>query len=243
VWPKLGRVLHSGVQESAKYSNANQRVHVDFPNHTLLVPPPFDKPEVVSIIIYYSNVEETGGPTALVPREGEDDEAYSGWPNPLLQTPGTGDIPWYNDKEYAENYLKETRPEIWEFRQKLYQREVHSHFKVGTVLFYRHDLWHRGTPPFEGKLRLAHNIVFKAAASEWITCWETGWARSMYSPQLTLENLVAKATPQQRNCLAFPHPGHSYWTRPNIEAVRRRYGPLGMDMTPYEAALCEKEAP
>ena len=32
----------------------------------------------------------------------------------------------------------------------------------------------------------------------------------------------------------FPAPGHAHWTPERLEAVRARYGPLGMDMTPYQ---------
>ena len=34
--------------------------------------------------------------------------------------------------------------------------------------------------------------------------------------------------------LGFPPPGHAHWTPERLEAVRARYGPLGMDMTPYQ---------
>jgi hypothetical protein len=37
--------------------------------------------------------------------------------------------------------------------------------------------------------------------------------------------------------LGFPAPGDPYWTRETLAAVAARFGPLGMDLTPYEAAL------
>jgi len=43
--------------------------------------------------------------------------------------------------------------------------------------------------------------------------------------------------------LGFPKPGHSYWTRGTLDAVRARLEPWGMDMAPYEAAWAEAEAP
>ena len=41
--------------------------------------------------------------------------------------------------------MKEHYPHFYEFRQQLYERECKVKFKKGTVLLYRHDLWHRGT--------------------------------------------------------------------------------------------------
>jgi hypothetical protein len=55
------------------FCNANQRMHCDYPNHSLVMPPSWHSPEVVSIIVYYDESEDTGGQTAVVPREGERD--------------------------------------------------------------------------------------------------------------------------------------------------------------------------
>lgn len=62
----------------------------------------------------------------------------------------------------------------------------------------------------------------------------------MYTPNQLLENLIAKATVEQRNCLGFPCPGHKYWNNYTIAAVRARYEQLGMDMTEYEQAITNK---
>ena len=70
VWPKYGFSSHD------PFNNSDQRMHCDFPNHTLVCPPPWDNPEAVEIIIYLSDVEECGGATAVVPREGAADPAY-----------------------------------------------------------------------------------------------------------------------------------------------------------------------
>jgi hypothetical protein len=43
------------------------------------------------MIIYYSDSDEVGGSTALVPREGDTDPAYK-WP--LIAMPGLGGIHW-----------------------------------------------------------------------------------------------------------------------------------------------------
>jgi hypothetical protein len=46
-------------------------------------------------------------------------------------------------------------PELSDFRASLYEREVAVGYQPGTVLLYRHDLWHRGTPllPKDGLVR------------------------------------------------------------------------------------------
>jgi len=41
--------------------------------------------------------------------------------------------------------------------------------------------------------------------------------------------------------MGFPEPGHAYWTRGTLDAVRARLEPWGMDMAPYEAAWAEGE--
>ncbi len=54
-------------------------------------PPGWYSPEAVAMIVYYSNSDEVGGSTALVPREGDTDPAYK-WP--LIAMPGLGGIHW-----------------------------------------------------------------------------------------------------------------------------------------------------
>ena len=56
----------------------------------------------------------------------------------------------------------------------------------------------------------------------------------MYSRPKTLERLIASASVEQRCVLGFPAPGHPYWSRETLDAVAARFGPLGIDMTPYE---------
>jgi hypothetical protein len=34
---------------------------------------------------------------------------------------------------------------------------------VGTILFYRHDTWHRGTPITSGAMRVVQNLTFRNA--------------------------------------------------------------------------------
>ena len=227
LWPKFGRSQQVG----GAYDNTDQRIHVDYPNHTLTHPPRWESPEAVEVILYFDAVEDCGGATAVVPREGPDDSAYR-WP--IVDIPGVGDVEWVNDRSEAERLLNQVAPDVQRFRaEHLYPRERRVRFGLGTALFYRHDTWHRGTPLVPGKRRLVHNLTFRKAASEWISVLHPGWAWKMYRRGMVLERLIARASVDQRCVLGFPAPGHSYWTLETIEAVAARYGPLGMDMAPY----------
>ena len=156
----------------------------------------------------------------------------------MVHTPGVGALEWRNDRAAAEAYLERQAPEVAKWRaEHLYPREVMADYRLGTVLFYRHDTWHRGTPLEPGALRLTLNMTFRKAESEWISTLSRGWSWAMYRPSWVMERLIAKASVEQRCVLGFPRPGHSYWTQETIAAVQARYGSLGIDMTPYEHAL------
>ena len=66
LWPKYG------LGESAHaLDNTDQRIHCDYPNHSLVHPPEWHRPEAVEIIIYLNDFDECDGATAVVPRQGE----------------------------------------------------------------------------------------------------------------------------------------------------------------------------
>ena len=229
-WPKYGRA-----PSAHDLDNADQRMHCDYPNHTLTHPPPWDQPEAVEIIIYLSELDACAGSTAAVLRRGQDDPAY---PWPITQTPGVGSIPYINDRLRAEAYLAEHAPDAATFRaEHLYAREVLAQYQFGSVLLYRHDTWHRGTPVTPGALRIVHNMTFKKVASEWVNVLHPGWSWSMYRNSQFMEKLIANASVEQRAVLGFPMPGNSYWTSATINAVQARYAAQGIDMTPYHDAL------
>lgn len=225
LWSKYGREGSRGAPD-----NDDQRMHVDYPNHSLAHPPPWDRPEAVELILYLDRVEDCGGATALVPRQGREDPAYR-WP--IVDSPGIGELDWINDRTLAEAEFARQRPGLAAWRQTLYQRERRVHFAPGDVLLYRHDLWHRGTPLRPGTRRLAHNITYRKAGAEWISVLHTGWAWSAYRPSRVLEKLIARSTLDQRAVLGFPQPGSDYWCPATVAAVEARYGVLGMDMSPY----------
>lgn len=224
---------------SSLFSNQDQRMHMDFPNHTILHPPPFHSPEAVACIIYLSNSDECGGATHIVPRLSEDDELYQ-WP--YSNMPGFGAIPWINDRTLAEEYLNDHYPDVAVFRKALYDREVGITFKTGTLLVYRHDLWHRGTPLLPTSTRYVQNIVYKLSHCHWLHNWNHGAAKFIYEKKKYVEKLIAQLDVYQRYCLGIPLPGHSYWTKLTIAAVEKRYGCFGMDMSPYLQALSDQNS-
>jgi len=231
LWPKYGRSTRSG----GDHDNTDQRMHVDYPNHMLTHPPVWDEPEAVEILLYLSERADCGGATAVVPRRDADDPAYT-WP--IINLPGVADLDWVNDRHAAEAYLGEHAPDVARWRaQHLYPREVHADYRPGTVLFYRHDTWHRGTPLTPGALRLTLNMTFRKAGSEWISTLQRGWSWAMYRSSRVMEKLIANASVEQRCVLGFPPPGHPYWTPATVTAVRARYGALGIDMTAYEQGM------
>lgn len=225
VWAKYGRETRKNIQD-----NADQRIHVDYPNHTIAHPTPWYRPEAVEMIVYLSDAESHAGGTAVVPRQGKDDPAYR-WP--IIDSPGIGDLRYINDKNAAEDYFAEQRPELAHWRQSLYEREVRTDYRKGDVLFYRHDTWHRGTPLANRESRVVQNITFRKAASEWISTLHIGWAWQAYRDNKFLERLIAGASLNQRAVLGFPQPGSPYWCEETLQAVEARYGMFGFDIAPY----------
>jgi len=236
-WAKYGRAEKS----AGRFDNQDQRMHVDYPNHTLTHPADWDSPEAVSILLYFDAVEECGGATELVPRAGPEDPAYQG---PLVRTPGLAGLEFVNDRTKAEAYLRDAAPETAQWREEnLYAHARSVHYQPGTVLFYRQDVWHRGTPLRPGAMRLIHNMTFRRKDCEWISTVHQGWAWAMYRSSKVMVKLLAEGTVEQRCVLGFPEPGHAYWTRGTLDAVRARLGPWGLDMTPYEEAWLERAQP
>ena len=126
LWPKYG------LGESANaLDNTDQRIHCDYPNHSLLHPHNGIRPEAVEIIIYLNDFEECDGATAVVPRQGENDPAYT-WP--IIHTPGVAGLDYVNDRARAEAYLHQQNPQAAKFReQHLYPREAVARYQFGSV--------------------------------------------------------------------------------------------------------------
>lgn len=226
LWPKYGG--HSSQDPDA---NNDQRIHCDYPNHSLVHPPAWESPEAVEMIIYLNDYAECEGATAVVPREGPNDPAYA-WP--IVQTPGVGDLDYINDRVQAEAYMAAQNPVAAAFREDhLYARELVANYRFGSVLLYRHDTWHRGQPVKPDTLRLVQNLTFVRAGNEWLNNAHVGWSWAMYRPDKMMEKLIAHASIEQRTLLGFPPPGHRYWTTQTVAAVQARYGAYNIDMAPY----------
>ena len=212
-WPKYGDNPHDGAA-----SNASQRMHMDYGNNTIAHPPPWDRPNVASAIVYLDDCNVTGGGTAVVPRRGDLDPAYK---YPYLNMPGVGPFEFVNDRAAAERYMRRANPVGWRLRQELYDREVQLCPAAGSVLWYRHDVWHRGTPVKRGHVRFVVNMAW-AKESAPVCVWNPGFAQKMYSAFMR-EFLPTLSGPQLES-LGFPSKSHPFWTPDTAEAVARRYG-------------------
>lgn len=219
-WGKKGK------DDLSDHSNNDQRMHMDYGNNMFLHPSNWYEPEAVAAIIYLSDVKDTLGGTALVPREGEDDSLYK---FPYINMPGINENKFINDKRSAEAYFKKKKPEIYNFRQELYKKEKILSPNFGDILFYRLDLWHRGTPVKNGKIRFVMNLLWKKKECFWINQWNPGWTKKMYYGDI--EKLFTKLSPLQRSILGVPLPGDRYWTIEKINFLKVRYPDL--DILPY----------
>ena len=243
VWAKDGVHVESprwlGRRATDSY---DQRVHMDYPNHMLVHPPEWERPDSVAAILYYDDASECGGETAFVPRRSgaSGDAAYD---PPYHRTPGVRGS-WINDKEMAEARYRELDPDTHAFRASLYEREIRARYRRGSCLFYRQDLWHRGTPVNAGVTRVVHNLSFRRSSSTWVGHWHPGAAKKNYLlgwPRRRLESLVARLTVPQRAAIGFPPPSSPYWTPQTLRGTQARYASFPhFDWRPYEAAMAAR---
>lgn len=120
-----------------------QDLHLDFGNNTLLVPPPC--PETVNCILNYSaDSAATDGATRFVP-DGLCDLVKDG--------SGSGFLSALDDSHAA-----------------VYARERAVQYTAGTVLLYRLDQLHRGSPVLPGETRWTHHLNYRREDCEWV-----GW--------------------------------------------------------------------
>lgn len=178
----------------SKLRGIDQRIHQDYGNNTFLLPR-WDTPEAVAVIIYYDDY--VGGATHVVSREGPNDIAYRD--GPCRVAPGYH-LPFINDRHDAEEMVRLYDPDLAQFRSKLYSREEPVIYRRGTVLFYKHTLWHRGTPT-QGTRRVHSLGYVRSDAPGWCT-WNAGFARKCYYGYV--EDLIRRWSPQQRTLLGIP---------------------------------------
>jgi hypothetical protein len=127
----------------AKYSDAtpdhDQLLHVDYANHTLVVPRAEPGFQHLETFVYLTDVTPETGATRFVSRE------------------HTGGIP------VERTYLR-----LDEYAH-LYEREECASGPAGSVLVYRPDVFHRGVPvtaPRAARFMLA--VAFKPPGTDWI---------------------------------------------------------------------------
>ena len=68
-------IWEAGKNTDTEFNN-NDQMHMDYGNNTFLHPSDWNNPEYVAAIIYFSDTNETGGKTAVVPENGVNDELY-----------------------------------------------------------------------------------------------------------------------------------------------------------------------
>ena len=223
----------SGKSDYTSQSNNDQRMHMDYGNNTFLHPDTWDNPEAVAIIIYLSDTNETAGSTALVPRNGHNDRLYT---FPYVNMPGSSNFPFINDRKSSDDYFFEHNKPVHNFRDELYKREILPNPKCGDVLFYRLDLWHRGTPIKEGHTRFVTNLIYKKRECYWINNWNPGFTKKMYYSHL--ERFVENLSPLQRSVLGIPLPGDNYWDLQKVYLLKSRY--INMDVSEYISEYVSK---
>lgn len=219
-----------GTEDFSSMSNQNQRMHMDYGNNTFLHPSNWESPDAVSVIIYLSDSKLTGGGTAIVPKNNKTMDLYK---PPYINMPGIHKYPFYNDKYNSEAALQKEGYNMLSFRDKLYRNEVLLEPNIGDILFYRLDVWHRGTPVKPNKKRIAMNLVFKKKSSFWVNQWNAGWSRKMYYGWL--EEIIEKCSIKQRGVLGLPYPGDKYWNKDTINNFKLRYP--NINIKPYLAKL------
>jgi phytanoyl-CoA dioxygenase PhyH len=127
----------------AKYSNAapdyEQLLHVDYANHTLVVPRPDVGYQHLLMFIYLTDVTPQTGATRVVSRE------------------HTTDIPIERTYLHLQEYAH------------LYDLEEPASGPAGSVFVYRPDVFHRGVPLTAPRAaRFLLPVAFKPAGTDWI---------------------------------------------------------------------------
>lgn len=220
-WAKYGQPV------SNNQSNSDQRVHMDFGNHYWGVPP--EIPDMIAAIVYYSDTEETGGGTAVVPKQGPDDPIYQ---RPFSHMPGLSGHPFINDRMSAEAMMAASSPESASIREQCYAREKHPTFKPGDVLFYSMTTWHRGTPVKTDQVRYVHNLAWRKKNAEGIQDWNPALTRSLYYGPM--ERFLSKLEPSQLESLGFPSRDSPKWQDEAFcDQIRSRYAWAGFDVGAY----------
>jgi ectoine hydroxylase-related dioxygenase (phytanoyl-CoA dioxygenase family) len=167
-------ILYQGMA-SAKYSNGpdddEQMLHVDYGNHTLVVPRHEPGYQQLEMFIYLTEVTPELAATRMVGRE--------------LTTGISVERSYLGPEQYPE----------------LYEAEVPAIGPAGSVLLYRPDVYHRGvrmTAP--GAARFMLHVSYKPTGTDWLgsqalanACEGLAW--HLFIQRATLRQLVALGFP------------------------------------------------
>jgi hypothetical protein len=161
---------------SAKYANGapddEQLLHVDYGNHTLVVPRPEVGYQHLELFVYLSDVTREKAATRMVSRG------------------LTTDIPT------ERTYLSPTD------YASLYEAEVPASGPAGSLLAYRPDVYHRGVRMSEpGAARFMLHVSFKPVATDWLgsQAWPgaaEGLAWHRFMQAATVEQLTVLGFPE-----------------------------------------------
>ena len=103
-------------------------------------------------------------------------------------------------------------------------------YRPGTVLLYRFDTFHRGTPvrpEHKSAGRFTLHVGLRRASAEWTSMHATVIRNGSYP-----DGWIASLSTEQRAVLHYPMPGHPYWTAETSRLVAIRYGP-SWQQAPY----------
>jgi hypothetical protein len=136
------------------YGDADQHMHLDYPNHTLVYPPADPCYWQTTYLLYYTDVDEGCAPTAACSWRLYNDE---------LRWPAV-----YSPEERAE----------------LYENEVRAEVPAGSLLAYSVRTFHRGTVFTREAARVGHFISYAPAKCPWvgIVGWSEQGVRREFQP-------------------------------------------------------------
>jgi ectoine hydroxylase-related dioxygenase (phytanoyl-CoA dioxygenase family) len=137
---------------------------------------------------------------------------------------------------YVVSQTKTKKAGLWPpFRPRdsyraLYKDQVPMVASAGSLLIFTMSTFHRaGEILAEHGARFSHHLVYRSAQ-----CTFNGHHQySQFGEKPEMQRFIQRATPEQRQAVGFPAPGHEYWTPETVAAVAQRYPKL--DLAPYRA--------
>ena len=126
----------------AKYAGTDefdQALHVDYMNNSILHPSGADAPEQVTILIYYCDIDESLGPTSVIPRD---------------QTKDMPLVPYIRPRGQY--------PELYKLEQPLL-------VPAGSLFIYDLSTFHRGSSLTCSRgVRITHHIAYRRGDAPWV---------------------------------------------------------------------------